>query len=186
MSFTPGDFDRCKVLDIGMKNNCYWVIQEIGEYPKTVDIFGHKAISYKWLVKNVPSMIFRGREIQEYNEKMSRVFWDIDSWNEFYNQENITFAFGTRFHGNMEALRNGIPALWITHDSRTTELTKYLHLPNISISDISKIKNLEELLEYCDYTDLKNNYMSLCEKYVEYLNENGLAHKYSISRNSCK
>ena len=70
MSFTPGDFDRCKVLDIGMKNNCYWVIQEIGEYPKTMDIFGHKAISYKWLVKNVPSMIFRGREIQEYNEKM--------------------------------------------------------------------------------------------------------------------
>ena len=63
----------------------------------------------------------------------------------------------------MEALRNGIPALWITHDSRTAELTKYLHLPNISISDISKIKNLEELLEYCDYTDLKNNYMSLCE-----------------------
>ena len=87
-------------------------------------------------------MLFDGKNILEYNKKMSQVFW------------NITFAFGTRFHGNMEAFRNGVPALWITHDSRTEELTNYLHLSSIKLSEAIKAKNLEELIEYCDYTDL--------------------------------
>ena len=99
-------------------------------------------------------MLFDGKNILEYNKKMSQVFWNIDSWNKFYKKENITFAFGTRFHGNMEAFRYGVPALWITHDSRTEELTNYLHLSSIKLSEAIKAKNLEELIEYCDYTDL--------------------------------
>ena len=44
--------------------------------------------------------------------------------------------------------------MWITHDSRTEELTNYLHLSSIKLSEAIKAKNLEELIEYCDYTDL--------------------------------
>ena len=42
MTFTPGGFERSKVLLLGMKYNCSWVIQEMGEYPRTVDVFGHE------------------------------------------------------------------------------------------------------------------------------------------------
>lgn len=180
MTFTPGTIGRSKILKLGMNNGCFWIIQKMGEYPKTINVLGKESVSYKWVIKNVPGMLFDGKNILEYNKKMSQVFWDIDSWNKFYKKENITFAFGTRFHGNMEALRNGVPALWITHDSRTEELTNYLHLPSIKLSKAIKVKNLEELIEYCNYTDLVMNYTKLCEKYVGYLNENKLSHKYSV------
>ena len=69
---------------------------------------------------------------------MSPAFWNIDSL--FYKKENITFALGTRFHGNMESLRNGVLALWITHDNRTEELTNYLNLPSIKLSEAIKAR----------------------------------------------
>ena len=184
MTFTPGGFERSKVLLLGMKYNCSWVIQEMGEYPRTVDVFGHEMLSMKWILKNAPSVVLKEHELQEYNKKMSHVFWDLNTWNEFYKRENIKFAFGTRFHGNMEALRNGVPALWITHDSRTAELTDFLHLPKITIKEFSTIKCLDELLEYCDYTELRKNYYDLCKNYVDYLTENKLAHKYNLTYES--
>lgn len=128
--------------------------------------------------KNVLGMLFDGKNILGYNKKMSQFFWNIDRW--FYKKENIAFAFGTRFHGNMELLRNGVQALWITHDSRTEELTNYLHIPSIKLPEAIKAKNLEELIEYCDYINLVINYTKLCKKYVGYLNENKLSYKYSV------
>lgn len=62
----------------------------------------------------------------------------FNSWNDFYKKENVTFAFGISFHGNMEALRNGVTVLWITHDSRTEELTNYLHLSSIKLFESIK------------------------------------------------
>ena len=83
MTFTPGGFERSKVLLLGMKYNCSWVIQEMGEYPRTVDVFGHEMLSMKWILKNAPSVVLKEHELQEYNKKMSHVFWDLNTWNEF-------------------------------------------------------------------------------------------------------
>ncbi len=80
----------------------------------------------------------------------------------------------------MEAFRNGVLVLWIPHDSRTEELINYLHPPSIKLSEAIKVKKLEKLMEYCDYTDLIMNYTKLCKKYVSYLNGNKLSHKYSV------
>lgn len=33
MTFTPGGFEQSRVLSLGMKYNCSWVIQEMSEYP---------------------------------------------------------------------------------------------------------------------------------------------------------
>ena len=96
MTFTPGTIERSKILKLGMSNGCFWIVQEMGEYPKTINVLGKECVSYKWLIKNVPGMLFDGRNILEYNKKMSQVFWNIDSWNKFYKKENITFAFSTK------------------------------------------------------------------------------------------
>lgn len=74
MTFTPGGFEQSRVLSLGMKYNCSWVIQEMSEYPRMMDILGHKMISTKWILKNAPSAFFKGRELQEYNEKCPMSF----------------------------------------------------------------------------------------------------------------
>ena len=47
----------------------------------------------------------------------------------------------------MVAMQNGLPTLWVTHDSRTRELTDFLHLPSVPLEMIGKIKHIEKLFE---------------------------------------
>lgn len=180
MTVTPGSRLKTKVLDDGINWNCFWVKQCVNEIPKTICFNGKKFLSPKWKMKNFFGLKSDSSRIMKYSEESSFLFWDINSWNEFYKEKNISFAFGTRFHGNMEALRNGVPALWITHDSRTSELTEFLHLPTIHIKEYQKIKKIEELFDYCDFTDLRKNYKKLCENYVSFLNENKISNKFMI------
>ena len=100
------------------------------------------------------------------------IFFNYQKWCEFLKENNFSFAFGTRFHGNMMALKHGIPTLWIVHDWRTLELAQYLKLPYITYDKFNKIKYPEQLLEFCDYTDVYKNYPILVKKYYEFINRN--------------
>lgn len=51
---------------------------------------------------------------------------------------------------------NGIPALWVTYDSKTKELTDFLHLLSIPLKIINNTKYAEELFKYCNYDETKN------------------------------
>lgn len=95
-------------------------------------------------------------------------------------EEDFTFSFGSRFHGNMSALRNGIPALWVTHDSRTSELVQTLKLPHITLSEFNEINNMKKLVEYCDYTEFYKAYKGLSAEYVKFLDENNLNHRFTV------
>lgn len=175
MSITPGNKTKTQLFKFGMKYDCKWVLQCKEEIPRIYDgIGGRYRCELKWLLKNFPGLNKSADEIKDYYEKNGFIFWNIEDWNEFYKRENITFAFGTRFHGNMQALRNGVPALWITHDNRTKELTDFLHLPHMEIAQFQRIRCMEELFEICDYTEAAHKYNDLLENYIIFLKENGI------------
>ena len=54
--------------------------------------------------------------MENYIKEFGHMFYTRDKWTEFLNKENIQFSIGSRFHGNMMAFSNGIPAMWIVHD----------------------------------------------------------------------
>lgn len=62
-----------------------------------------------------------------------RTYYDVDQWLE--DSSHFDFSIGMRLHGNMAAWQAGTPALWITHDSRTKELSDTMALPSIEIDD---------------------------------------------------
>ena len=62
----------------------------------------------------------------------------------------------------------------ITHDSRTDELTKFLGLPRISIDEFDNFISVQELYDYCDFSEFRHRYKSLCDNYLAYLEENGI------------
>lgn len=102
------------------------------------------------------------------------LFYDIGEWNNYIVNSNFTFAFGSRFHGNMMALRNKIPTLWIVHDWRTLELVQYLGLPYLNYYDkkFQRVKYIEELTEYCDYKKVYEKYPQLIRKYSDFIRNN--------------
>lgn len=180
ITVTPKLRARTKVIDFGWKNNSIWVKQSANEIPKIIKIMGKEIISPLYIKRNFPGLKMTSKELLDYSNRNSKIFFNIKEWNDFYAKEGVSFAYGTRFHGNMEALRNDVPALWITHDSRTKELVKFLHLPHITIEEFKNIENMEQLCKMCDYTDFYNNYFGMCANYVSFLNENGISHKYTL------
>ena len=76
-----------------------------------------------------------------------RFYFDIQvpAWlnrSSFYD-----FSIGLRLHGNMVAFQAGTPTMWITHDSRTSELVDFMQLPKISYEELVQIEQIETLKE---------------------------------------
>ncbi len=180
ITVTTGTPLESRILEMGIRLNSVWLMQMMTEMPKSA--FEGETISPVWVERRFPGLKVGLDEYSRYLRSRSRMFFTIDSWNRYYGEENITFSFGSRFHGNMASIRNGVPALWITHDSRTTELAKALHVPYITIQRFADIRNPEEMLELCDYSEMYAHYRELCINYIAFLEENHISHRFRIRK----
>lgn len=166
-----------KILNLGMKANGIWLMQMMTELPQLME---GEIIDKALFEKSFPDLNISQEQLRNFMKSNAKLFFNMDKWNEYLIKENFTFSFGSRFHGNMSALRNGTPALWITHDSRTSELIDVLHLPSLHISKLENIKDAEELLKYCDYSEFYRYYEALTREYVAFLNENNIDNNFNI------
>lgn len=166
------------MLEMAVKNDSKWIMQMMTEYPEVLynNDMPHKEI----LDTCFPGLQIGVSEFQDFVKRNAKIFFDFQEWDSYLQKEEFTFAYGSRFHGNMMALRNGIPALWITHDSRTSELVNTLHLPHISIEKALKFKSPQELIPFCDYSDFYEIWPGMVREYVSFLEENGIDHKFVL------
>ncbi|MBP5581993.1 MAG: hypothetical protein J6X85_09460, partial [Ruminococcus sp.] len=162
------------IVRFGMDNGSEMLMQMPTEMPQ---ILSGGIPDDKMFEKALPGLGYTKEEYIEYVKAHGHIFFDMDKWNEYMKEQDFTFSYGSRFHGNMSALLNGIPALWITHDSRTVELVDTLKLPHITLDEFSRVKSMDELIEKCDYTGFYKAYGKLCGEYRLFLEENGLAVK---------
>lgn len=110
--------------------------------------------------------------LARYFSNRYKLFRDPHDWYAF-NSEHVSFTYGTRFHVNMASLLSGIPAMWLTHDARTEELTNFLHLPAMRVDDAHAL-DPKEVQGAVDYTDFLTQAPALFETFNEYLGINGL------------
>lgn len=179
MTLTPGDGRETLILEQGMEADAFWLMQMMSENPEL-------ALERKSWNPDVEAETQTLREtcftelsvtehaLWDYMHRKCRMFFDMSSWEQFYDEEDITFAFGSRFHGNMAAFQCGVATLWIVHDVRTRELVETLHLPYIDYSDLAEIQHPQELIERCDYGDYERHYEGLYNQYIDFLRENHL------------
>ncbi|HFM2961695.1 TPA: polysaccharide pyruvyl transferase family protein, partial [Escherichia coli] len=88
-------------------------------------------------------------------------------------RECVDYTFGTRFHVNMASVLSGVPALWLTHDARTQELTEFFNLPSIDL-DVINSMSLSQIKSYINYDRFFKNINQLFNNFNEYLEVNGL------------
>lgn len=178
VTITPGSRENSLLLERAMEWNSEWMMQMNTELPQLAFEQSKWDETLDELVMNAfPETNLAPQQIWEYMRRSSKIYFEKNKWDQFYDEEDITFAYGSRFHGNMAAFRNGVPALWITHDRRTAELIQTLHLPSIDFEQFESMNTMEEMLDYCDYSDYEKNYEGLHKNYVEFLEENGLRHR---------
>ena len=88
--------------------------------------------------------------------------------------KGINFSWGGRFHGNVIALWNSIPALFLTVDSRTKELTDFFRLPAIDLNSFNAEKPIGYYYDKADYSKFNKYYPALFKNFIEFANNNGL------------
>jgi hypothetical protein len=109
----------------------------------------------------------RREELVEYIKHRISIFFEYAAWKKLV--EECDFAFGARFHGNMMAMTSGVPALWITHDSRTAELCDTLGLPKVTAQEIErKGFDLQDLIDRANYDQFNQNYQEKCDFFDDF------------------
>ena len=111
----------------------------------------------------------------EFYQQCGRVFFSVQEWFDWI--KNYDFSIGTRFHGNIAALLNGVPAVILTHDSRTRELCDFAAIPSVDVSSLHQI-DAHKLYDAADFNLFERNYTDIYKKYIEFLDANGIDHKF--------
>ena len=113
------------------------------------------------------------KNIKAWLGKNSHCFFNINEWRSYIREFDL--SMGARFHGNVIALWEGVPALFLVTDSRTRELCEHFSLPHIDIGDFDRSKPIEYYYELADYSEFHKNYPKRLAEWKELLKMNGLS-----------
>lgn len=107
--------------------------------------------------------------------RIGKIFFDVQEWFNWIGKQE--FVIGTRLHGSVAALLQGVPALIICHDMRTKEMCELMRFPHISLSDAEDL-SLEDMYEQAAFREMYGRYVHMCSRYVAFLEKNGMQHKF--------
>lgn len=105
--------------------------------------------------------------VKYYYSTYYRLFRDAEAWYDF-NREYVALTYGSRFHVNMASVLAGVPAIWLTHDSRTAEMVDFLHLPSLPLESATNMTP-EEIARTYDPTDFFDHIQSKFTNFSDFL-----------------
>lgn len=116
-------------------------------------------------------------QVINYFSTQTRYFCNVQQWSSFVSKRSG--SIGSRLHGNIVSLINGVPALTIAHDSRTLEMcaltgAPYLHVNDFSEKNVS-VKDLMRSIYEADYSLFSSNMYTLFERYKMFLEKHKLS-----------
>ena len=110
--------------------------------------------------------------ISSWLEEHGELFLNLRDWRNY--MQNIDFCIGSRFHGNVVALWEGVPALFLLTDSRTSELCSFFGLPCMEMKKFNCKKAILHYLLKADYTEFNKTFPEKKVRYEEFLRKNRL------------
>lgn len=118
---------------------------------------------------------------QLYQEDRVRYFTNVPSWLEFVGQADL--SFGARLHGNVAAILAGTPSIIIPKDGRMRELAEYHDFTYLWANDIDDNTNILDVVEKADFQKVSKRAPENFDRYISFLNENGLDHVFKEDPN---
>ena len=108
--------------------------------------------------------------------RIGKVFFDVQEWFDWIRDKDL--VVGTRIHGAVAGLLQGVPAIVICHDSRTKEMSELMNIPRASLAEANE-KSLREIFEQADFDKCNRRHRIMLDRYVNFLNKNGIAHRFA-------
>lgn len=88
----------------------------------------------------------------------------------------MDLVLGYRLHGNLMALANGVPSVYFTYDSRTSEFVDTYRIPSFDVFS-GKSFHLEDYWDQSLFEQFNRTYYQRYRDMRGFLHENGLDHK---------
>lgn len=167
---------EAKLLALALTNSHNYVLQS--ELPELFiaageDMTPERTREITSILRHLGLHIAPEEYVQKVRENF-KIFFDLGAWDEYIR--NFDISIGSRFHGNLIALTNGVPAVLFTHDSRTTEMAELMHIPHMPV-DTAADADLEDVVGMADFAAFERRYRVLYDGFAEFLTENGVQHK---------
>jgi Polysaccharide pyruvyl transferase len=83
---------------------------------------------------------------------------------------------GFRLHGNLMALANGVPALYVVYDTRTREFVRTFGIPFVEARSIDRF-SFRDAWDKADFAKFERAYAALFKELRSFLHENGMPHR---------
>lgn len=87
------------------------------------------------------------------------------------NARSLSLMTGTRLHGNIMALSQGVPTVFMPHDQRTLEMAELFEAP------MQQLDDSDFDIETLDFASFDRKYVELYDGFAAFFEENGLAHR---------
>ena len=125
------------------------------------------------ILKNEYGISFKDQIFNPTIRKFFEFFLNVDEWSNFAKTRDL--AFGTRIHGAIVHLKQGVPALLFAHDMRIMEIAEYLKIPYVRLDkiDVSKL-NIRDIYEKTDFSAMNKAYFNLLKNYQSFVHKNGI------------
>lgn len=165
-----------EILRIAMNHTSQFVVQDELEEAS----IGNASVE---LAKSVTDYFsaFDSSEVITYFSRNAKYFTSYADWSK--SLAVCGLSIGSRLHGNLVALLNGVPALTVVHDSRTLEMCALTGVPFINISEHSKL-SADEILAIAtesNYDIYIANMRYLYKKMIGFLSDHGLVHNLALT-----
>lgn len=112
------------------------------------------------------------------NQERIRLLADMWDWQHSIQNEDISFSYGTRIHGNIMSILSGVPALIVNIDARVKEMAEFYEIPNIDYQQAMKIKergnDIYNLYLNTDYSKFNQHYIKKYEAFRKFLLKCGI------------
>lgn len=110
--------------------------------------------------------------LRMYRQDRIKFYGDYAAWAQDIKNSGANFSFGSRIHGNILPLLQGIPAYITATDSRVRELAEYYHIPYEKLP--RDLPALHHFYEKADYTAFNQNFASAYNRFAAFMQSCGL------------
>jgi hypothetical protein len=93
-------------------------------------------------------------------------FNEASAWRQASLRHDV--FIGDRFHGGVAALQAGLPAIFLTHDNRVSELTEHVGLPNLITEEFARRGLADTLNEFLSPEKLSSMKALYKTRYAEF------------------
>lgn len=115
---------------------------------------------------------YRNCSLQVILSLIEDSFFSTEVASYMYNARNLSLMTGTRLHGNIMGLSQGVPTYYAYHDLRVKEMADLFDVPRCDIRE-----NPDSIdLNAHDWTSFEKRYAELYKGFMSFFKENGLSH----------